>query len=49
VFKLPPERLVVSVFEDDDEAFAIWRDKIGVNPLRIKWLGADDNFQSLCI
>jgi alanyl-tRNA synthetase len=44
VFKLPPERLVVSVFEDDDDAFAIWRDKIGVNPLRIKRLGADDNF-----
>jgi alanyl-tRNA synthetase len=44
VFKLPPERLVVSVFEDDDEALAIWRDKIGVNPLRIKRLGADDNF-----
>jgi alanyl-tRNA synthetase len=44
VFNLPPERLVVSVFEEDDEAFAIWRDKIGVNPLRIKRLGADDNF-----
>ncbi len=44
VFKLPPERLVVSVFEEDNEAFAIWRDKIGVNPLRIKRLGADDNF-----
>jgi alanyl-tRNA synthetase len=44
VFKLPPERLVVSVFEEDDEAFALWRDKIGVNPLRIKRMGADDNF-----
>jgi alanyl-tRNA synthetase len=44
VFKLPPERLVVSVFEDDDEAFALWRDKIGVNPLRIVRMGADDNF-----
>jgi len=44
VFNLPPERLVVSVFEDDDEALAIWRDKIGVNPQRIKRLGADDNF-----
>ena len=44
VFNLPPERLVVSVFEDDDEAFALWRDKIGVNPLRIKRMGADDNF-----
>ena len=44
VFNLPPERLVVSVFEDDDEAFDLWRDKIGVNPLRIKRMGADDNF-----
>jgi len=44
VFQLPPERLVVSVFEEDDEAFAIWRDEIGVNPARIKRMGADDNF-----
>ncbi|WP_066378618.1 alanine--tRNA ligase [Anabaena sp. CA = ATCC 33047] len=44
VFKLPKERLVVSVFEEDDEAFAIWRDKIGVTEARIKRMGADDNF-----
>ena len=44
VFKLPPERLVVSVFREDDEAFAIWRDKIGVPEARIKRLGEDDNF-----
>lgn len=44
VFNLPPERLVVSVFEDDDEAYAIWRDKIGVPEARIKRMGADDNF-----
>ena len=44
VFKLPPERLVVSVFENDDEAFAIWRDQIGVSPHRIIRMGADDNF-----
>jgi alanyl-tRNA synthetase len=44
VFKLPAERLVVSVFEEDDEAFALWRDKIGVNPQRIVRMGADDNF-----
>lgn len=43
-FGLPPEQLVVSVFEEDDEAFAIWRDKIGVPEARIKRLGADDNF-----
>lgn len=44
VFNLPPERLVVSVFEEDDEAFALWRDQIGVPEARIKRMGADDNF-----
>jgi alanyl-tRNA synthetase len=44
VFGLPPERLVVSVFEEDDEAFNIWKDKIGVPEKRIKRMGADDNF-----
>jgi len=44
VFNFSPENLVVSVFEEDDEAFAIWRDKIGVTEARIKRLGADDNF-----
>ena len=44
VFELPPERLVVSVFEEDDEAFAIWRDEIGVSPQRIKRMGEADNF-----
>lgn len=44
VFRLPPEQLVVSVFEEDDEAFAIWRDKIGVPEERIKRMGEDDNF-----
>ncbi|MEO3705792.1 alanine--tRNA ligase [Trichormus azollae] len=44
VFRLPPERLVVSVFEEDDETFRIWRDEIGVNEKRIKRMGADENF-----
>ncbi|MBP5974137.1 alanine--tRNA ligase [Brasilonema sp. CT11] len=44
VFNLSPEQLVVSVFEEDDEAFGIWRDKIGVQEARIKRMGADDNF-----
>ena len=43
-FKVPPEHLVVSVFEDDDEAEAIWRDVVGVSPKRIIRMGADDNF-----
>jgi alanyl-tRNA synthetase len=44
VFGLSPEHLAVSVFEDDDEAFAIWRDKIGIPELRIKRMGEEDNF-----
>jgi alanyl-tRNA synthetase len=44
VFGFSPQNLVVSVFEDDDEAFSIWRDTIGVTEKRIKRMGADDNF-----
>jgi alanyl-tRNA synthetase len=44
VFGISPNNLVVSVFEEDDEAFAIWKDQIGVNEKRIKRMGEDDNF-----
>jgi len=44
VYGFPPERIVVSVFEKDDEAFAIWRDEIGIPPHRIQRMGAKDNF-----
>ncbi|NJN02331.1 MAG: alanine--tRNA ligase [Leptolyngbyaceae cyanobacterium RM1_1_2] len=44
VFGLPPAQVVVSVFEEDDEAFAIWRDQIGIAPHRIMRMGAEDNF-----
>ena len=36
--------LYPSVYVEDDEAFAIWRDKIGVAPERIARLGKSDNF-----
>lgn len=44
VFGLPPEKLVVSVFREDEEAFAIWRDKIGIPAHRIQRMGEADNF-----
>lgn len=44
VYGLSPDRLVVSVFQEDDEAFAIWRDEIGIPAHRIQRLGAKDNF-----
>ena len=44
VYKLPANRIIVSVFEEDDEAFAIWRDKIGIPAHRIQRMGEKDNF-----
>ncbi|MEB3210178.1 MAG: alanine--tRNA ligase [Leptolyngbyaceae bacterium] len=44
VFKLPAERLVVSVFREDDDAFAIWRDEIGIPAHRIQRMDEADNF-----
>ncbi len=44
VYQLPPERIVVSVFREDDEAFAIWRDKVGLPEKKIIRMGEEDNF-----
>ncbi len=40
-------KLWVSVYLDDDEAYNIWRDKIGVPEDRIVRLGEKDNFWSM--
>jgi alanyl-tRNA synthetase len=44
LFGLPAQRLVVSVFRDDDEAETIWRDVVGVSPTRIIRMDEADNF-----
>lgn len=44
VYEIPPERLAVSVFETDDDAYSIWHDVIGVPAHRIMRMGAEDNF-----
>ena len=41
---IPKEKLWATVFQDDDEAYAIWRDEIGLPEERIVRLGKDDNF-----
>jgi alanyl-tRNA synthetase len=41
---IDPARLVVSVYQDDDEAFGIWRNDIGLPAERIYRLGAKSNF-----
>ncbi len=45
--KLPPEKLWITVFEDDDEAADIWLNEIGVSPDRFSRCGAKDNFWSM--
>ena len=42
--EIPAELLWPSVYEQDDEAYAIWRDKIGVPEEHIVRLGKADNF-----
>ncbi len=51
VYRLPPERLWVTVYQDDDEAWRIWADEIGVPAERLVRIGdnkgaryASDNF-----
>ncbi|HGY08499.1 MAG TPA: alanine--tRNA ligase [Oceanithermus profundus] len=41
---LDPERLYVTVYKDDDEAYAIWRDEVGVPEERISRWDEDENF-----
>jgi alanyl-tRNA synthetase len=43
-YKLPEDKLYVSVYLDDDEAFEIWEKKIGIDKSRIFRLGKEDNF-----
>lgn len=43
-FELPSERLWISVYEDDDEAFIIWHDEVGVPVQRIKRMGEEDKW-----
>jgi len=44
VMEIPVDRLWVTIYLDDDEAFSIWTKDVGVDPSRIKRLGKEDNF-----
>ena len=46
-FGFPEDRLWATVFHDDDEAFRIWRDTVGVPESRIQRRGMADNFWSM--
>jgi len=44
---LPPEKLWISVYQDDDESFSIWNTQIGVPAEKIVKLGEKDNFWAM--
>lgn len=44
LFNLSPERLYVTIHLDDDEAYLLWRDKVGVPEERIYRYGDSDNW-----
>ncbi len=41
---IPEEKLYVSIYQDDDEAYEIWSKKIGLADERIVRMGKEDNF-----
>jgi alanyl-tRNA synthetase len=45
--RLAPERLWVTVYEEDPEAEKIWLSEIGVDPKRFSRIGAKDNFWAM--
>ena len=47
VIGLPKDKLYVSVYKDDDEAFDLWKHEIGIPSSRISRLGKEDNFWSM--
>ena len=44
VLEIPAEKLYVSIYENDDEAFEIWTKEVGVAPDHMVRLGKEDNF-----
>lgn len=44
VLKIPEDKLYVTIYQDDDEAFDIWHNVIGLSTDRIVRMGKEDNF-----
>ena len=46
-YKIPPEKLWITVHEDDDESEEIWIKKIGIDPSRVSKLDDEENFWTM--
>ncbi|CAI2718674.1 alanine--tRNA ligase [Nitrospina watsonii] len=47
IVQLPKEKLYISIYKDDEEAFEIWKNDIGLADDRICRLGEEDNFWAM--
>lgn len=47
VLGIPPQKLWVTVFEEDAEAERVWLEEVGVDPARFSRIGAKDNFWAM--
>ncbi len=47
VYGIPKDKLYITVYKDDDEAYEIWNKKIGIAKERIFKMGEKDNFWSM--
>lgn len=45
--KLPKDKLYVTIYKDDDEAYNLWIEVTGIDPSRIYRMGEKDNFWSM--
>jgi alanyl-tRNA synthetase len=46
-YRLPADKLYASIYLDDEEAYGLWRDRIGLPDTRIVRFGEKDNFWSM--
>lgn len=44
VLEMPADKIYISVYQDDDEAYDIWTKEVGVSPDHMVRLGKEDNF-----
>ncbi len=44
IYKLPADRLAVTIYENDDESYDCWVNEVGINPKRVARMGPSTNF-----
>ena len=44
VYGLPPDRLAITIYENDDESYDCWVNEVGISPARIARMGPSTNF-----